>query len=176
MSAPNADKLFIAKEVGLWIRDLIKLYLSTELGLDAAQPRGECRFGDFMEVPVQLLRNMVPGVFVTFMAAQNKWASVDGSDFTTDYRYRIVYFAQVSTGENIETARMKGQRIADLLIANVGMEDPTVPGVYQSEGVYCLVDLIDAKPEENDIAQAINGDLYALAIECVCQLHTFTDD
>lgn len=173
MSAPNAEKLFIAKEIGLWIRDLIKLHLATELGISGAQ--GEIRFGDFMDVPITLLKSMVPGVFVTAQNVGNKWGSVDGTDYLSDYHFRIVYYAALSTSEQLETARMKGQRIADMLVENASMENPTVPGVYQSDPIYCYVTGIDFKSDENDVAQAINADYYAVTVDVTVQRHTFSD-
>jgi len=173
MSAPNANKLFITREIGNWIRDLIKLHLATELGVSAAN--GEIRFSDLMEVPIQLIKNMIPGVFISALDVPNKWGSVDGSDYISDYRFRIVYAAALSTGEQLETARMKGERIADLLVENADMENPTVPGVYQSAPIYCYVTGLEFKPDENDLVQSLNADYYAMAVNVTVQRHTFTD-
>lgn len=173
MSAPNANKLFVAYEVGLWIRDLIKLHLE---GAGELGPLKACRFGDLMNIPVNLVKDFVPGVFVKPLRIANSWGAVDGEDYISLYKYRIVYVAAIPTGSQIEIERMKGQRIADLIAANVGADNPTVPGVYQSEGIHCLVDEVNFEPEENDLVAAINADYYAVAVECTCQRHTFTDE
>jgi hypothetical protein len=169
MSAPTSARCFIPDEVGQWIRDLIydNLRGSGELSLK------ECRYGDLMNIAVQDVNDMVPGVFVKPVNVSNQIGDLDGLDYLTTYRFRVVFVTTIPQGARIEPTKTKGCRIADLLVRNVSVRNPTVQSAYQSEPMHCTVPTIDFSPEEDSFVAMINADFHAMALDVDVLIHTY---
>lgn len=169
MSGVPSSHVFVQREIGLWIRDLVYTHLrgASELGLK------ECRYGDLTKVPIASLGDRIPAVLVMPTGFGNAWAEMGGSDYLTHYFYRVAWIALVPQGADVESERAKGDRISDLISNNVHMRNPTVPATPNGEGLNVIVSRSDLRCPENEEAQAVSSDYYAVAYDVDVYWHGF---